>query len=149
MTDSSVEQLVRTILDSKNDWQALLSTLEPFARTCGTCDGTGFHDEWDSTHSYQYSVQGCPNPDCIDGKEYVSAAREIDRKMMLADAWWPFREYAPTEFEAWLHIGPKLLIFIEDVQQVVLRKSDPYERLNVIHNAAQAIRREVKEAGLV
>jgi hypothetical protein len=138
--EPSVEQLVQAAVHGMHQpisdiykWDRLHEVLKSFARTCGTCDGTG-HGKWhiDSglppggVSGYQGRYAPCPNPDCIDGKEYISAAREIDHDArafcnMATDGW---SDKALAVAEVWLEYGPKLLA------------------------AAEAILAEAKEAGL-
>jgi hypothetical protein len=93
----SVEALVRAVIYDYPLWppktkrhEKVLQRLEPFARTCGTCDGKGNvgHTSVHPTHGLRtHEPIPCPNPDCINGKEYVSVAREIDRAWASEQTW--------------------------------------------------------------
>jgi hypothetical protein len=85
--------------------------LAPFARMCGTCNGHGgiLKDQLVGKNPYG-TLKPCPNPDCIDGKEYVTAAREID------EAWATTQDVDTDQVIAWLRNGPKLM---EAAQAVV------------------------------
>lgn len=103
----SVEQLVRVVNEHIGkgwceQWLKLDHARSPFARTCATCRGRGwmYHR---TTPEYDSAPGPCYNPDCIDGKECVTAAQEIDELCRTA------KEIPVQQAIAWLRIGPKLL----------------------------------------
>lgn len=133
----SVEQLVRAYLR----YEMLPdSPLVPFARTCETCGGTR---SVKAPPEHYTERLPCTNPDCIDGKEYITAARAYDSLMEMAEQ----HHESTKSYEAWLRIGPKLL----EAGKLVSYMHGGGSNCNGLHigHAFCGLLAETKEAGLV